>query len=140
MQRQNDRRQNLKKSLSIIICCALLLGLLSGCGDISIPFIGGGDDSVKQNSLPAAELSYSSANAEENLLRAAVLYDGSAGTGYWEDTCSRLSQPLLLGLEAEAVDVSGDYSLEGYDLLYPDESIISSANAKNLRDEITAFV
>ena len=68
MQRQNDRRQNLKKSLSIIICCALLLGLLSGCGDISIPFIGGGDDSVKQNSLPAAELSYSSANAEENLL------------------------------------------------------------------------
>ena len=79
MQRQNDRRQNLKKSLSIIICCALLLGLLSGCGDISIPFIGGGDDSVKQNSLPAAELSYSSANAEENLLRAAVLYGGSAG-------------------------------------------------------------
>ena len=141
MQRQNDRRQNLKKSLSIIICCALLLGLLSGCGEISIPFIGGGgDDSVKQNSLPAAELSYSSANAEENLLRAAVLYDGSAGTGYWEDTYSRLSQPLLLGLEAEAVDVSGDYSLEGYDLLYPDESIISSANAKNLRDEITAFV
>lgn len=69
-----------------------------------------------------------------------MLYDGSAGTGYWEDTYSRLSQPLLLGLEAEAVDVSGDYSLEGYDLLYPDESIISSANAKNLRDEITAFV
>ena len=99
MQRQNDRRQNLKKSLSTIICCALLLGLLSGCGDISIPFIGGGgNDSVKQNSLPAAELSYSSANAEENLLRAAVLYDGSAGTGYWEDTYSRLSQPLLLGL------------------------------------------
>ena len=116
----------MKKTLSLVICCALLLGLLSGCGDISIPFIGGGEDHVKQNSLPAAEVSLSSVNAAENELRAAVLYDGSAGTGYWEDTCSRLCQPLLLGLEAEAVDVSGEYSLEDYDLLYPDESIIGS--------------
>ena len=92
----------MKKTLSLVICCALLLGLLSGCGDISIPFIGGGEDHVKQNSLPAAEVSLSSVNAAENELRAAVLYDGSAGTGYWEDTCSRLCQPLLLGLEAEA--------------------------------------
>ena len=125
MQRQNDRRQNLKKSLSIIICCALLLGLLSGCGDISIPFIGGGDDSVKQNSLPAAELSYSSANAEENLLRAAVLYDGSAGTGYWEDTCSRLSQPLLLGLRQREKPPGRDNRLcRGGRRPVPDERIL----------------
>ena len=129
----------MKKTLSLVICCALLLGLLSGCGDISIPFIGGGEDHVKQNSLPAAEVSLSSVNAAENELRAAVLYDGSAGTGYWEDTCSRLCQPLLLGLEAEAVDVSGEYSLEDYDLLYPDESIIGSEKAESLKDEITAF-
>ena len=50
----------MKKTLSLVICCALLLGLLSGCGDISIPFIGGGEDHVKQNSLPAAEVSLSS--------------------------------------------------------------------------------
>ena len=129
----------MKKTLSLVICCALLLGLLSGCGDISIPFIGGGEDHVKQNSLPAAEVSLSSVNAAENELRAAVLYDGSAGTGYWEDTYSRLCQPLLLGLEAEAVDVSGEYSLEDYDLLYPDESIIGSEKAESLKDEITAF-
>lgn len=129
----------MKKTLSLVICCALLLGLLSGCGDISIPFIGGGEDHVKQNSLPAAEVSLSSENAAENELRAAVLYDGSAGTGYWEDTYSRLCQPLLLGLEAEAVDVSGEYSLEDYDLLYPDESIIGSEKAESLKDEITAF-
>ena len=69
----------MKKTLSLVICCALLLGLLSGCWDISIPFIGGGEDHVKQNSLPAAEVSLSSVNAAENELRAAVLYDGSAG-------------------------------------------------------------
>lgn len=42
----------MKKSLSIILCCALLLGLLSGCGDIKIPFIDNDDNSVKQNELP----------------------------------------------------------------------------------------
>ena len=113
--------------------------MLSGCGEIDIPFIGGGSDHVKQNELPAAEISLSSLNADENDLHAAVLYDGSASTGYWEDTYSRLCQPLLLGFECDAVDISGDYSLEGYDILYPDESIMSAANAETLRDEITAF-
>ena len=129
----------MKKTLSLVICCALLLGMLSGCGEIDIPFIGGGSDHVKQNELPAAEISLSSLNADENDLHAAVLYDGSASTGYWEDTYSRLCQPLLLGFECDAVDISGDYSLEGYDILYPDESIMSAANAETLRDEITAF-
>ena len=54
----------MKKTLSLVICCALLLGLLSGCGDISIPFIGGGEDHVKQNSLPAAEVSLSSVSSQ----------------------------------------------------------------------------
>ena len=129
----------MKKTLSLVICCALLLGMLSGCGEIDIPFIGGGSDHVKQNELPAAEISLSSLNADENDLHAAVLYDGSASTGYWEDTYSRLCQPLLLGFECDAVDISGDYSLEGYDILYPDESIMSAANAETLCDEITAF-
>ena len=70
----------MKKTLSLVICCTLLLGMLSGCGEIDIPFIGGGSDHVKQNELPAAEISLSSLNADENDLRAAVLYDGSAST------------------------------------------------------------
>lgn len=130
----------MKKTLSLVICCALLLGLLSGCGDISIPFIGGGEDHVKQNSLPAAEVSLSSVNAAENELRAAVLYDGAApapATGRTPAPGS--ASPCCSGLEAEAVDVSGEYSLEDYDLLYPDESIIGSEKAESLKDEITAF-
>ena len=130
----------MKKSLSIILCCALLLGLLSGCGDIKIPFIDNDDNSVKQNELPAASVSLSSSNADENELRVAVLYDSSSGSGYWEDCYSRFCQPLLLGLTAEAVDVSGEYSLEGYDILYPDESIMSCSRADALKGEITSFV
>ena len=43
---------------------------------------------------------------DRNVLRAAVLYDGTAGTRSWEDLYSRLSQPLLLNFTAEAVDLS----------------------------------
>lgn len=129
----------MKKTLSLVLCCALMLGLLSGCGEISIPFIDGGDDSVKQNTLPKAEIALSSLDAEENDLHAAVLYDGSAQVTYWEDTYSRLCQPMLLGFTAEAVDISGDYSLEGYDILYPDESIIGAANAETVKADIVAF-
>ena len=131
----------MKKHISIIICCVLLLGLLSGCQEINLPFIGDddSDDSIKQNQLSESPVSAVSAIGSDNELRAAVLYDGTAGGSYWEDTYSRLSQPLLLGLEAEAVDISGEYSLDGYDLLYPDVSIINAANAKTLAGEIVNF-
>ena len=106
----------------------MLLSLFAGCSD-----------GVKQNQLPAAELSADALDAAQSQVRAAVLYDGSGGDDAWEDLYSRLCQPLLLGMTAEAVDVSQGFSLAEYDILYPDESIMDAANADALREAICAF-
>lgn len=106
----------------------MLFSLFAGCSD-----------GVKQNQLPAAELSADALDAAQSRVRAAVLYDGSGGDDAWEDLYSRLCQPLLLGMTAEAVDVSQGFSLAEYDILYPDESIMDAANADALRDAICAF-
>lgn len=134
----------LKRTAAILLCICLTAGLLTGCGDIEPPFFhhGGGDEThtPEAGTLPPAELTLSSSEASENVLRAAVLYDGTAGTRSWEDLYSRLSQPLLLNFTAEAVDISGEFSLEGYDLLYPDVSVISSAGAEGVREAVVDFV
>lgn len=132
----------LRRTAAIILCICLAAGLLAGCGEIELPFAGGeeGEETPGINGLPAAELTLSSADAADNVLRAAVLYDGADGTRSWEDLYSLLSQPLLLNFEAEAVDVSGEFSLEGYDLVYPDESVMSSAHAREVREAVVQFV
>lgn len=121
--------RSLKKFLSLAVCCAMLLGLFTGCAG-----------SGKPNELSAAVLSSDALDAVQDGLRVAVLYDGSSGDATWEDLYSRLCQPLLLGMEAEAVDVSQAYSLAAYDLLYPDETIMTADGADALREEICAFV
>ena len=112
----------MKRLAALALMCALIISLLTGC------------TSVRQNDLPEAEIS-----GGEYGLRAAVLYDGGADSRTWEDTLSRLEQPLLLGFDAEAVDISGGYDLSGYDILYPDESIMTAANAGTLRDDIVSY-
>ena len=112
----------MKRLAALALMCALIISLLTGC------------TSVRQNDLPEAEIS-----GGEYGLRAAVLYDGGADSRIWEDTLSRLEQPLLLGFDAEAVDISGGYDLSGYDILYPDESIMTAANAGTLRDDVISY-
>lgn len=112
----------MKRLAALALMCALIISLLTGC------------TSVRQNDLPEAEIS-----GGEYGLRAAVLYDGGADSRTWEDTLSRLEQPLLLGFDAEAVDISGGYDLSGYDILYPDESIMTAANAGTLRDDVISY-
>lgn len=126
----------------IMLCCALILGLLTGCGTASVieQIEGGlGIGGFVQNTLPEAEISMTSDTASDNVMRAAVLYDGSNGATAWEDAYSRLSQPLLVNFEVTAIDVSGDWSLEGLDILYPDESIMTASNAKDVRGAVTQF-
>ena len=114
----------MKRFAALALICALIITTLTGCGQAS----------VKQNDLPDAEFT-----GGEYGLSVAVLYNGESNDGVWEDTFSRLEQPLLLGLEADAVDVSGGYGLSGYDILYLDESIMTASGADTLRDEIVAF-
>ncbi len=124
-----------KRLLSALLCAAMITLSLSGCAgaNIDLPFFGPGR--TEREIIPLGT------EAEENVLRAAVLYDGAQGGGAWEDTYSRLSQPLLLSFEAEAVDISAEgWSLEGYDLVYPDESVMTAEGSDALRDAVTDYV
>lgn len=131
----------MKKTLSLILCCCLLAGLVSGC---AAP---GGHDthtSPEQggvSALPEAELSLSSADAGENRLRAALLYwdEGEADTAGWQERFERLAQPLLLNLELEAVDASQEHSLGDFDLVYADESLLRADGAKELAAELMDY-
>ncbi len=118
----------MKRLAALALTCALIISL-AGCGA----------SGVKQNALPEAEPA-----GGDYGLRAAVLYNGENNDGLWADTLSRFGQALLLGLEAEAVDVStldlGSGALaEEYDILYPDESIMTARNAAALAECITEF-
>lgn len=72
-------------------------------------------------------------------IRAAVLYDGEAGDRSFEDTYSRLKQSLLLNFTVEAADISKDFSLDGYDVIYPDETIMKSSKAESVKTDIYDF-
>ena len=119
----------MKRFTALALLCALILTTLTGCG------------SVRQNDLPEAE-----PTGGEYGLTVAVLYDGESNSGVWQDTLSRFEQPLLLGLEVEALDVASpeggeaaEAAFDGYDILYPDESIMTAANAEEVRDRIMEF-
>ena len=134
----------LKRTAAILLCICFILAVFTGCGEQpgghKSPGEGEGGPAAPDGQLPAAEAALTSETAEENVLRAAVLYDGSDGSAAWQDLYSRLEQPLLLGFTAEAVDISGEWSLEGYDIVYPHESIAGSAHAEEARSAIVEFV
>ena len=117
----------MKRFGALALMCVLIISLLTGCV------------SVRQNDLPDVSLT-----GGDYGVSFAVLYDGENSSGTWEDTLSRLEQPLMLGITAEAVDVSewseGSASLEGYDIVYPDASVMTSGNAGLVRESIMSFV
>ena len=87
--------------------------------------------------LPCLSVSFAAQEGEAQSLRCAVLYAGESPD--WQDSYSHLEQSLLLNLSVQAVNVSENYTLEGYDLLYPDESVMESPRADALKGELTAF-
>ena len=117
----------MKRFGALALMCVLIISLLTGCV------------SVRQNDLPDVSLT-----GGDYGVSFAVLYDGENSSRTWEDTLSRLEQPLMLGITAEAVDVSewseGSASLEGYDIVYPDASVMTSGNAGLVRESIMSFV
>lgn len=76
----------------------------------------------------------------ENSLSASVIYDSSVSDGAWRDTLGYLSQALVLGVNAEGVDVSREDNIGKFDLVYLDSSLASSSRAESVRDEVTALV
>lgn len=88
--------------------------------------------------LPCLGISFAAEEGSGQSLRCAVLYAGDSTN--WQDAYSHLEQSLLLNLSVQAVDVSGSYSLADYDVLYPDESVMTSPRAETLQGELIDFV
>lgn len=103
----------MKRIAAFFLCMLLLLSSVPGC-------------------TPKKE--YQEIQGE---LRAAVLYYGADEA--WEDIYSHLDQSLLVNLSAEAVDLSQPYTLEDYDLLYPDPSVMESPDAAALQEALIAY-
>lgn len=108
-----------KRVLILFLCVLLVFSALSGCAQ-----------KPEQTVLP---------DEGNTNLKALVLYDGSAKESGWEDTYYYLSQSLLLQFEVASADVSKGISLEGYDVVYPDASIIQSENAGDIREALVRF-
>ena len=72
-------------------------------------------------------------------MSAAVLYDGSMNSTGWQDLLGWLSQPVVIGLQTEAVDVNGEYDLSAYDFVIPDGALAASPAMEQLRDEIVSY-
>ncbi|MEG2008180.1 MAG: VCBS repeat-containing protein [Oscillospiraceae bacterium] len=112
-----------KRAFLLFLCAALLASALSACGKTEAP--------------PTPSLPPISGGCAP--LSAAVLYYGEADNGRWEDVYSRLDQSLLLNFTVEAIDAASSPDLSGYDLIYPDESVIALKDDGALRDRLTAF-
>lgn len=112
-------------------CTLLCLFLLAGCAAPAVPSV--------QEPLPAVrsvEDAMTALDARGGYhMQAAVLHCGDGG--YWRETLEYLQQPLILNLEAVALDVSEDFSKA--DVLYLDESLLSSPDWDSLSQKIMDF-
>lgn len=112
-------------SIIITLCCC-------GCNHHdSVAFIG---DSISMSDISAAidqRGSYS--------ISTAVLYDSSSTSSTWEKTLDYLLQSIVINLSAEAVDISGKYNLNDFDLVYLDETILSSDKLDDVISSVQEF-
>lgn len=101
-----------------IMCVLLCLTLLGACSVTEpVPAVTEPLPAVENGAAVTAAL----AARDGYHIRVAVLH-GTEG-GCWRETLDYLSQPFLVNMEAEAVDVTAD--LTGVDVLYLDESLLS---------------
>ncbi len=122
-----------------LLCLLLSAVLLCGCAAKTEPEEEPSPYGLSPVETPA-ELTAALSEREGYAIRAAVLYSGSASEGTaWRDTLDYLLQPLLVNLEAEAVDADGTLSLGTYDVVYLDESLLAAENAAAVGEAVTAY-
>lgn len=111
---------------TLLILLALLLIVQSGC--------------VTSRRNAAQERPEAAIEARGGyLLRAAVLYSGSAEDRGVVGKLGYLEQSLVVNLETEAVCCDGARKLDGYDIVYLDESLLNLADRAALVDAVLAF-
>ena len=72
-------------------------------------------------------------------VNAAVLYSERADTDIYQDALSLLEQSLMPNLKVKAINIDGDFSLDGLDIIYPDSSIMQSPNSAGAKNDILSF-
>lgn len=117
----------MRKCLWLMVAISLFLSLFAGCAAPSVEEI----SPSLEVALPEKSNAYG--------IRAAVVYDAAIADSRWQDTMDYLEQSVILGLEAEAVDVTEDYDLSAYDMVIPDATLVESTHMPELRDALTAY-
>ncbi len=69
----------------------------------------------------------------------AVLYDGQGDALRPQDTMDLLEQAVLLGLEAELVDITQDYDLSDFDCVIPQEGLATTGHMQRLSGVLLEF-
>ncbi len=136
----------MKRAVSLLIC----LLLLAGCAapqetEVSAP---AASAPVSEAARPLAAVERIE-DADDVLdavearggyaIRAAVLYWSGAKTQTYQVLLDYLLQPTVAGLEAEAVDAGGALELAAFDVVYLDESLLSSPDWDETAAAVMAF-
>ncbi len=120
-----------KTILAIMLCTTMVLTMLSGC-TLS-------ESSTRYDtSLLFSSLAEKSSNGHS--ISALILYCGSINDSTWEDTLEYLQQSTLINLSVSSADVDGEYSLSGYDVVFPDYSVMQSSNAAAVSQALVGYV
>lgn len=72
-------------------------------------------------------------------IHTAVLYSSAADDNHWQITMQYLEQPLILNLDAAALDAEQGFDLSAYDVVYLDRSLLSSAKLDGVVSAVTAY-
>ncbi|HYE81358.1 MAG TPA: VCBS repeat-containing protein [Clostridia bacterium] len=83
---------------------------------------------------------FSAEDGKFERINVAVLHAGSSRT--WVDIYNQYSQPLLMNLTVEAIDIGQAKTVElhKYDLIYPDISVVGSQAGRQLQQDIREYV
>lgn len=120
-----------KTMLSIMLCAIMVLMLLAGCT------LSESNTGYDTSSLFSSMAEKSNSGHYINVL---VLYCGSKNNGTWKDTLSYLQQSTLINLSVSSADVDSEYSLNGYDVVFPDSSVMQSSNAEAVSQALVSYV
>lgn len=87
-----------------------------------------------------AIVSFSIKLKDNNEIHVVVIYAGQSKD--WLDVYQNFSQPLLMNLEVESIDIgkTKKINLNKYDLVYPDKSILESSAGSEMKNNIIEYI
>ncbi len=121
----------MKRLLWLMVSVSLFVSLFVGCAKVE-------EKPVEVISRPTAVEALPEVSSDYGI-SVAVIYDSTIDSIRWQDTMDLLEQSILLGIRAEAIDVSGEYDLSGFDVVIPDAELTQSAYMDMLSADLVAY-